>query len=138
MHKWVPHDDRLLLLVVDFGKLYLEEFAVYIPDPWLLCFKSASNWSAHAYMGESNERLKLLPACSLDDESSTSLNEIEYELRRFQPPQTTMDNENNATGIKGLSLEFTVGKHDDESVSSIGAEDVAALKSLSVVSDDTS
>jgi hypothetical protein len=123
VHEWNLLDDGLLrLLVVDFGKLYQGDFAAaYIPDPWLLCFKSASNWSAFAYRDTSLEDddvlLKLLPdACSLEDESSTiSAKEIENDLGLFQLLQDKMDR----AKIKGLSSDFTT--NDNESVSSIGA-----------------
>jgi len=137
--QWNMFDKRLRLLVVDFGKLYEGDFAAHIPDPWPLGLKAASNWSAFAYrIKTSDEILKLLPACSFDDESSTSANEIDDGLRLFQYLQAQTHINGNAAEITELPLEFTTRENDNESVSSLGAEDATALESIPVVSDDNS
>lgn len=79
----LPGDTRLRLLKIDLGRVNNGDTASRIPDPWLLAFKAATNWSYFAH-GKCGKRiLKILPvcACDEDDDKSSSSASNEFGLK---------------------------------------------------------
>jgi len=122
---------QVKLIKVNLGMVYREDFAAYIPDPWILAFKAASNWSAFAYPLYRNKRLKLAPACSCgDSEGGTRpvvISLSSTHMRAFwRDAKRRRDTEIVGTCLQTLIL-------DDDSVSTLGDESIAGA---CLVSDD--
>ena len=45
----IINNQEVKLIKIHLGMLYRDESAKYIPDPWLMALKAATNWSAFAY-----------------------------------------------------------------------------------------
>ena len=120
---------QVKLIKVNLGMVYRGDFAAYIPDPWILSFKAASNWSAFAYPLFCNKRVQLAPVCLCDDSesgahpavislSSTHMQAFWQDAKRRQDAE-----------IVGKCLQTSVS--DEDSVSTLGEERIAGAVALS-------
>ena len=122
----IINNQEVKLIKIDLRMLYRDEFAKYIPDPWLMALKAATNWSAFAYPRHQGKYLKLASAC--DDDDSTNSKSLpvvsflsgEVINQRFREDMLRR----REAEVEGMSL--SIVSDDDHSVSTLGDEDVAA------------
>lgn len=128
---------QVKLIKVNLGMVYKGDFAAYIPDPWIVSFKAASNWSAFAYPLYRNKRLKLAPACSCDDsESGTHPAAISLSSSHakafWEDAKRRQDKEIVGTEFCGTSLQTSIPDDDSaSSVSTLGDESIAGARLVS-------
>lgn len=114
---------QVKLIKVNFGMVHRGDLAAYIPDPWILAFRAASNWSAFAYPLCQNKRLQLPPACSCDDDSESGTPAV-FSLSSTHMKALWQDAKRRQdTEIVGTCLQTLIS--DDDSVSTLGDEGIA-------------
>lgn len=122
----IINNQEVKLIKIHLGMLYRDESAKYIPDPWLMALKAAANWSAFAYPRHQGKYLKLAPACDDDDSTNSKILPVVSFLsgevidQRFREDMLRR----REAEVEGMSLNIIAD--DDDSVSTLGDEDVAA------------